>query len=91
MTGTLLAAVGAATTATIGPAHGCTLYSVTVTAAGATATVTVRENGASGTVLYAASVVANTSHQGRFGGVVVSGQCHVTTSGAGGGAYIEYA
>ncbi len=87
--GTQLIPVGAATTADVGPATGGRLRSVIVTAAAATTTVSLKQNGSGGTVIFTGSVIANTSQQFRFGGAVYQGQLSVTTAGASGVAYIE--
>jgi len=87
--GSTLIPVGAATTADVGPASGGRLISVTVTAAAATTTVALKQNGSGGSTIFSGSVIANTSQQFRFGGAVYQGQLSVTTAGAAGVAYIE--
>jgi hypothetical protein len=89
MYGSTLISVGAATTADVGPTAGGRLISVTVTAAAATTTVSLKQNGSSGTVIFTGSVTANTSQQFVFIGAVYQGQLSVTTAGASGVAYIE--
>ena len=78
----------ASTTGNIGPAIGSTVVSATITAAGATAVLVLREGGASGTVRLTISAAATTSFQ-WIGSVGFSGQIHATTTGAGATAYVE--
>jgi hypothetical protein len=87
--GSTLIPVAAATTADVGPAIGGRLISVTVTAAAATTTVSLKQNGSGGTVIFTGSVAATTSQQFRFAGAVYQGQLSVTTAGTAGVAYIE--
>lgn len=62
----------------------CQLHSVVLTAGSDTATVVVRSNGASGTVLLKLSAVANTSavwSSGAPNGTLVGVNLHITVTG----------
>lgn len=61
---------------------------VVLTAGGATATLTLRYGGASGTVFLVLSAVANTSVSVRFGGMDLS-DIHGTLTGSGASATVE--
>lgn len=73
-----------------GTDNGGEVMSVGITAGAANVTGVLRSGGASGTIIAYISAVANTSNQKRFAGAVFSGPLHLTLTGAGVLAEVEF-
>ncbi|MGE0540717.1 MAG: hypothetical protein AB7R89_11110 [Dehalococcoidia bacterium] len=74
----------------IGSDQGGTLISAVLTAAAATATLTLREGGQNGTVLLILSAVANTSAASGWIGAGYAGRLHAVLAGDGATATVVH-
>jgi hypothetical protein len=76
-------------TANVGPANGGEVKSVMLTAGSDAATLTLKENGASGAAILILKAPTNDTRQVRFKSLAYAGQLHATLAGTGPVATIE--